>query len=378
MSIRSLRKGIARNLVNFSGWQTTRKIIVIESDDWGSIRMPSRQVYDKLLNSGIPINKDPYCRYDSLESEVDLIGLFEILVKHKDNNGNHPIITTNMVVANPDFEKIRESNFEKYFFKPFTDAYNSIPNGKNSFNLINQGITNKIILPQFHGREHVNVNLWLRELKQNNPTIKKAFDMGLWGLSAGILGNNKINIQAAFDTEKFEEIESHKQIIKEGLELFHTIFGFKAMSFIANNYIWDSELNKTLYDSGVSILQGMKYQISPLYNYKSHSLIRHKTGEFNNIKQMYLVRNCHFEPSLFSAINSVDSCLKDIQNAFRWNKPAIISSHRINFIGSIIESNRNNNLKLFDQLLYNIIKKWPDVEFMSTIQLSNLIENHRK
>ena len=33
---------LKNNLVNYNGWQTNRKIIVFESDDWGAIRTPSK------------------------------------------------------------------------------------------------------------------------------------------------------------------------------------------------------------------------------------------------------------------------------------------------------------------------------------------------
>ena len=45
----SLKQTITHNLLNILGWRTKRHIVVIESDDWGSIRMPSKKVYDKLL-----------------------------------------------------------------------------------------------------------------------------------------------------------------------------------------------------------------------------------------------------------------------------------------------------------------------------------------
>ena len=101
-----LEKTIRKNLVNIPGWRTNRKIVVIESDDWGSIRMPSREVYEALLSKGIPVDKFYFTKYDCLESEEDLQFLFETLSTIKDRNGAHPVITANSVVANPDFIRI--------------------------------------------------------------------------------------------------------------------------------------------------------------------------------------------------------------------------------------------------------------------------------
>ena len=40
---------------NIPGWCTNRKIVVIESDDWGSIRMSSLEAFKKLLKAGTAI-----------------------------------------------------------------------------------------------------------------------------------------------------------------------------------------------------------------------------------------------------------------------------------------------------------------------------------
>ena len=66
-------------------------------------------------------------------------------------------------------------------------------------------------------------------------------------------------------------------------------------------------------------------------------------------------------------------CLRRINIAFKWNKPATIGSHRINFMGALDPKNRTTNLKLLDNLLKGITKQWPDVEFMTSDQLGDLI-----
>ena len=107
----SLRSWLAPYYRNLRGWRTNRKIVVFESDDWGSIRMPSREVYEKCLKAGYPVDRNAYERFDSLESNEDLELLFETLSKFKDQHGNHPVITANCLVVNPDFKKIRESGY---------------------------------------------------------------------------------------------------------------------------------------------------------------------------------------------------------------------------------------------------------------------------
>lgn len=374
----NVKQSISRNILNYRGWTTNRRIVVIESDDWGSIRMPSKYVYDKLLGTGIPVDKCPYNKYDSLETKDDLISLFDILNKYKDIRGNHPIITANTVVANPDFKKIKDSDFQNYFFESFSETYKKHPSCHNNLTLWNEGIKDKLFYPQFHGREHVNVTLWLRLLQEKNPLYLLAFKYQMWGLGPSISGVKGINIQAAFDASNFKEIEFQKNNIKQGLNLFEEIFAYKSKSFIANNFIWDTRLESTLNEEGVLFLQGMKYQLLPKFESNTRLKIRHYSGSTNKLEQTYLIRNCEFEPTQHQNFDSVDKCMADINNAFLWKKPAIITSHRLNFMGSLNIKNREDNLKRLDKLLKKITQNWPNVEFMNTVELGNIINDDRR
>lgn len=66
------REHILRNISNTFGYKTNRKIVVFESDDWGSIRMPSKLAYSNLLKKGIGVDKSLYDTLDSLEKKEDL------------------------------------------------------------------------------------------------------------------------------------------------------------------------------------------------------------------------------------------------------------------------------------------------------------------
>ena len=118
-----------------------------------------------------------------------------------------------------------------------------------------------------------------------------------------------------------------------------------------------------------------KIQLEPLGNnqYKKH--VRY-LGKKSNEGVMYMTRNAFFEPCSTKHPTSkdwVNDCLKEIEIAFRWHKPATISSHRVNYIGWLNEKNRKMGLQKLDELLYQIIKRWPDVEFMTSSELGDLI-----
>ena len=367
--LREIKSLIGRNLTNAQGAGVNRKIVVFESDDWGSIRMPNSGVYKRYKELGFDIGSCPYSRNDTLANSDDLHALFEILRAFKDKNGNHPKFTFNTVMANPLFEKIRASEYTEYFYEPFPETLGRYYPNEKVFDLWKQGIEEKLIQPQFHGREHVNVLSWLSLLRVGNEPLLKAFELGFWGIPKSFYGSDRINIQAAFGGVSLQDLEFSANNLREGLQLFEELFGFKSKTFIPNNYIFPEELQSVLLNAGVVGVQGMKKQKTPQQN---GGIVTRNiyTGKRNEWQQIYTIRNAIFEPSQMPEnFNNVCRCLNEIKNSFFWNKLAIISSHRLNFIGSIDEGNRTRNLVMLEELLRQILRRWPEVVFLSSDEL---------
>lgn len=360
----NIKQIITHNLLNIPGWRTKRHIVVFESDDWGAIRMPSREVYEKLFSEGYRVDKNVFESNDSLAREDDLCALFEVLHRYKDVNGSHPIITANCAVANPDFEKIKSNDYQHYYYELFTETLKRYKGCEHSFELWKQGTAEKVFLPQFHAREHLNVAKWMHDLKAGDEDVLHVFEYGIMGLFPK--SDYKNYYQVALDDSEYQ-LQPLSEVVSEGLDLFENIFGFKSKTFIAPCYTWRPELEKTLYGKGVLGLQGMVCQFNP-----GGKTIWHFMGTRNELKHVYTIRNCSFEPTLGIGL---ENCLSRMNFAFRWHKPAVISTHRINFMGSINEDNRTRNLNNFDTLLKEILRRWPDVEFMSSDQLVEEINN---
>ncbi len=368
-------RSLKRNLQLIPGWRTTRKIIVIESDDWGTIRMPDKKTLEILAKTNPKLLTNPMNRLDSLESNQDMGALFEVLDSVKDKNGNPAVLTANTIVANPDFEKIKDSGYKEYYFEPFTQTLKKYPDRDGVEELIRQGIKNNLYRPQFHGREHVNIDQWLSALQCGHKELLNAFHYEVFGINLNEKVSIRNNLMSAFDFDNDEQKSKKALIVKEGINLFEEIFGFKSETFIATTYVWYPDLEFELYKNGVKGLQGIPFQYIPNPGKEKFKSKFHYTGQKNKLGQIYLTRNAFFEPSLYPDLNVLNECLKRIEIAFKWGKPAIIGSHRVNFIGYMDSKNRDYNLLLFLQLLKMIVKKWPDVEFMTSDKLTNLIYN---
>jgi hypothetical protein len=159
------------------------------------------------------------------------------------------------------------------------------------------------------------------------------------------------------------------------MDMFEEIIGYKSLSFIANCYIWDETSEKVLSQLGVKYFQGISNQFIPHIDMNvNHSLKykKHYFGQKNKFGQRYFLRNVFFEPSLYSKIDFVDDCLQHIDISFKCKKPAIVGSHRLNYISFIDENNRKKNLGQLRIFFNTIVKKWQSVEFVSTVELDNI------
>lgn len=368
---------IRKNLSNILGWSTKRKIVVIESDDWGSIRTRSKADYDSMLQKGLNVDKNYFTKYDSLESNRDLENLFTTLDEFKDSTGRHPVFTSMCIVANPDFKKITESNFSKYYYKKLSDTIREYPAHDKLIDYWIDGSKNRYFVPSLHGREHLNVRRFIEGVNdQNNLGVKIAYDHGSFGASSWN-DSKLIEHCGAFHPETVEEIQELCSIIDDGCNIFEELIGSKPKHFIAPNREGAIEIDAILAKNGISYLTQSKLRKYPKGN-DNYGFEFNWWGKTNKYGQIYLMRNCAFEPSNPKVENYADKCLVEIENAFKWKKPAIISSHRVNYNGFIDSKNADYGLLKLRYLLTQIIKKWPDVEFMTSSEVGELIEESRK
>jgi len=336
--------------------------------------MPSKEIYEKCMNAGYSVDKIAYEKYDSLLSQTDLELLFELLTKFRDINGNHPVITANCVVANPDFDKIKRDNFQTYHYELITTTFKRYPEHANNFELWHKGMENKIFWPQFHCREHLNVSLFMDALRKGEPAVHFGFENMMPGnIISGPNGQGNYFVEST-NYSSLKDKEEKLSYFVEGLDLFENLFGYRSFTIIPPSYIWSPDFNDIVFRKGVFAFQGIRKMREPLTDgkYKYHNLY---LGKKNDLGQVYLVRNAIFEPSLFKTgiKDPVNRCLVDMSIAFKMRHPAIISSHRINYVGFIDKTNRDTTLKMLHQIISIALKKWPDIEFFTSDRLAKLI-----
>jgi len=333
--------------------------------------MASKQAREKLKEKGLKVDTNKFDFFDALEDKNDLTQLFEVLHSVKDKKGLPAVFTAMTLPANPDFDRIIQNGYRSYQYELLYETWEKLPGYEGMKEIWQQGINNRLIYPQFHGREHLNVKVLMEALQSGDKETLACFENRSYSAISTRLYPT-INVVAAFDFDHFEENEMLKEIVLDGLNAFEKVFGFRALHFAAPGAREHRCIAESLHKGGILFLD------SDMLRTEHQGIGKYKwsidyTGKKNKFGQIYLVRNVVFEPSPNDGIDWVGYCIQQIDIAFKWNKPAIISTHRVNFAGHIEPSNREKGLNQLGNLLKEIIKRWPEIEFMTTVELGELI-----
>ncbi|OQX81548.1 MAG: hypothetical protein B6D61_00550 [Bacteroidetes bacterium 4484_249] len=370
-----MKQAILNNLKNIYGWKTRRKIVVFSVDDYGNVRVDSTKARAAMNLAGLSIHSR-FDAYDTLETKEDLEILYDTLTSVKDKNGRPAVFTPFAVPCNIDFERLAEERYQQYRCEMLPVTHEKLsclqPQAyEGTWKLWQEGITKRLMVPQFHGREHLNLKVFEEKLKKKDHEMLTALKNRSY-TSISSTGYSTISYTAAFDFFNFEENYGFEPIIKEGLDAFKKTFGYPAIYFNAPGNQEHQIIHTFLKDAGI------KYLDTPIIK-KEHQgkgkFIKtiNYTGKKGKTGITQLVRNVVFEPAHDRGFDWVNYTIKQIEAAFRWHCPAIISSHRVNFCGHIDPKNREKGINALRKLLKKITEKWPDAEFMAANKLGEMI-----
>lgn len=366
-----MKRMLLDNLKNIPGWRTTEKLVLFSVDDYGNVRLDSKAAWKRMAAAGLDL-RGRFDRFDTLETRQDLEALFEVLASVTDAGGRSAVFTPYGLCANPDFDAMLSGD-TGYWYEPLPRTFERLTATQpqaydGAWSLWREGMRLGLLRPQFHGREHLNVELIERKRRAGD----RALTINLENRSMAGLGDEPtlpgVGYTHAFGLRDRSEIEQHREIIADGLKLFEQVFGFRSQTFTPPA----QKLHPDIYPFVES--QGVRAIDKPLHCVRRLDRVR-SVREFNVLGwgrgqgHVSIVRNVVFEPTNDLAFDSVGFALNQVAAAFRWRKPAIISSHRVNFCGHIDPENRKIGLDALRRLLQGIVQRWPDVRFIGADEL---------
>jgi hypothetical protein len=374
-----MRQALLDNLKNLRGWRTPRKLVAIAVDDYANVRVASRRARELLIAAGLDLSGQ-MDRYDTLETRQDLEALFEVLDSVRDSKGQPAVFTPYALAANADFSGIREDGAH-YHAEPATQTFERLaaeqPRAyEGTWALWQDGMARGLVRPQCHGREHLNVALFEHKLKRRAPDLMANLEHdSLAGLSSepDMPG---VGFTHAFGLHSRDELTRHRAILADAFDRFERVWGFRSTTFTPPAQQLHPDLHEEIAKYGVTSIDKPLSCNRRLGDGARRREVN-RSGRQLGHNHVTVVRNVVFEPGKEMGFEPVERALEQINAAFFWRRPAIISSHRVNFCGHLDETNRKNGLEALRRLLQSIIKRWPEVEFVSVDRLVSEMESGR-
>lgn len=367
MRIHNNRSYLMTYLKNFYGLKVQRKYVIFMVDDYGNVRVDSKKARERMDKEGLKCY-DRFDIYDTMETREDLEILYEALSSVKDSNGRNAVFSPLAVPCNINFEQIAEEGYEQYRYEFLPETFMKLASLQpkaftGAWDLWKEGINNGLMVPRFHGREHLNIKVFNEKLKIKDKEILTVLKNRSY-TSISSTGYKTIGYTGAFHFWDPKENQAFKKIIKTGLDAFEKVFGYRATTFNAPAGNESSTIYPYLKKGGIQIIE-VPFIKKEHLGFGKYRMKLYYTGNKDNNKLLFSIRNVIFEPTANYSIDWVSYALKQIEIAFRLKKPAIISSHRVNFCGHIDPKNRQKGINALKMLLKKIVSKWPEVEFTS-------------
>lgn len=361
-----LKRALLDHVKNIRGWRTSRKLLAFAVDDYANIRVDSLAARQRMLDAGLDLSHQ-MDRYDSLETRQDLEALFEVLDSVRDSKGRPGKFSAYALAANPDFARIRDDG-ERYHAESVTETFARLaaeqPQAyEGAWALWQEGRVKGLLQPQCHGREHLNLELFEHKLRHGADDLRASIQNDSL---AGVTGDPAfpgVGFSHAFGLHDAASLPRHREILADAFDQFEKVWGFRSTTFTPPAQQLHPSLFVDVEAAGALSIDKPMRCSRPMGDGARRREVNH-SGRQAGQKHLTVVRNVVFEPGKDMGFEPVERAVQQVAAAFRWRKPAIISSHRVNFCGHLDESNRARGLAALQSLLQQITARWPQVEFV--------------
>jgi hypothetical protein len=348
----------------------TKPILVIESDDWGWNTGDANSIAKSYRKAGYEIPS--YAEQSLLETPEEVRSMVDMLARHKDSRGKPAVLTANMVLANIDFEAVRENKLSEVVLIPLDSNSPRNPVSKRLLSEYIKGMESGTFWPQLHGLCHINKDAWLKGIRNNEPLAAKAFLLNsppLGYAGEDVAQYNGVYSDFSVTPSVPQKYEDQIKDINEASAIFYRIFKFYPKSEIAPFYVWDDNTEEAFFSTGIRYIQGANTQIYGRGRNGNLLQQSHDFGQRSKRGLLYLTRDLTFEPQ--KSKKSPVALLKwKIRAIFSVGRPAVIVSHRTNYVGINAEKNR----KQLNEILDYVEQKFPSVLYMGSDELGGIID----
>jgi hypothetical protein len=342
---------------------TSRKALAIESDDWGICSWcPDLQTFTEVRQ--LDVVHDYFDRLGGwvaggLETPEDMERLFSFLEGYRGRDGRPAVFTPCYAVANPDYDRIIESDLAEYH-DIFLDE--GVPGRWQHTDILGkarEGMRRGVWLPEFHTRlHHAQPYKWLQAVREGSPQAAALFERQIF--------------QCEERRPEYEDMTPREQAdwIVPAIRRMDKLFGRLPRCGINSDAgpetekIWAAQgLRVRMNRGSVSNAQSADPpQLPVMGTYRA------------DIDMTYLSRNCFLEPLGSGDLNHPSGAIPAAQTAINnWQHrlPTVCSSHRKNFL-SYIEQETENGYDQAERFFDKLTSDHPDIYFLTSWEVAQM------
>ena len=327
-------------------WRALRAV-ALESDDWGLQGfIPAADSWEGLDRAGIAPGSFPEVYWSStLEDSTMVADLCLVMSRVQGRDGLPAVFQPNYVMSGLGWLGNGGDGAWHRFDLPDLDPRYHRP---GLWRAVGEGIHSGVWYPEFHATWHYDPALRKAAALQPGdaakatgrgimlfPGSERARELGLWRESADLTGE-----------------------LDHSLEVFQRIFGRLPGSVIAPDYTWSARHEDLWESRGLRVIQAKREQRNPEWGGSLIGRLAKAWGRslerVDHPDRTYLERNCRFEPvQTEDPAAVVSACLEETRQAWRRSEPAIVETHRINFVHTdpaVVETGLNSLADYLEEL----------------------------
>lgn len=315
-----------RSLVDW----TDVRAVVLESDDWGLCGFtPDRTTMDETDVEAIDPGRTPdIYHYSTLETADHVTGLADLLARHKGRDGLVAVFQPNYIVGSMSLEPAPEADggfeWRRRSLPDLPEAYRR----PGLWDAVDDAIGRGVWWPEYHGRWHYHPKERIARVAAN-AVAEEATKRGLLLFP---------DIASSFELSLARDPEVLAAELSEGLAVFENLFGRRPTSVIAPDYAWNRDRELMWGEEGLFVIQAKREQRSltklsaSLWD-RMLKVVDRGRLYLTERHVVYLHRNCLLEGAQEEDhLKHAAACLESVQAAWRLGEPAIINTHRVNYV----------------------------------------------
>lgn len=309
-------------------------VLVLGSDDWGAGPLSQAQALEAVM---------------------------QVLVRHRDGTGRHPVLSLAVVLAVPDGAAILDSG--EYRRVELDDARLA-----PVLSAIRRGRDLGVFEVQLHGLEHFwpptlmasedpAVQSWLR---QDGPAATENLPSPM---------QSRWTDARRLPSAALDDAIVHAAIAEEA-GLFGRVFGAHPAVVVPPTFVWTRVCEEAWAAQGVRVVvtPGWRYPVRGADGLPGEDQGPLACGDREG-STMYLTRLDYFEPKRG---RDALSALAALELATRHGRPCLLENHRDNFIGDRTTCQRS--LDELDRLYREALERLPALRFLSTSDVAAVLD----